>query len=1071
MNFRRYTFLIIILGLCSQSINAQINYKDPLKDVLTKTPKRNLGPGAMSGRITSIAVPLKSPKGKMNRNTIYVGAASGGVWKSVNGGSSWKPIFDKQNVQSIGALAVDPNNPDIIWVGTGEGNPRNSHNSGKGIYKSLDGGKTWKCMGLQATRNIHRIVINPQNSNEIFVGAFGSIWGKSTNRGVYRSNDGGKSWERILYTNQNSGCADLIMDPINPNKLFAALYDHERKPWTFRSGGPGSGLYVTYDGGNHWDKLTEKNGIPTGELGRIGLAIPEINPNRVYAIIESKSSGFYRSEDGGKNWKKISSEANAGNRPFYYHDIYAHPLIEDRVFSIWSQVSYSKDAGEHWKILADWGSIHPDHHAFLIHPDDPDYIINGNDGGLNISYDGGKTWRFAENIPIGQFYHIDVDNETPYNVYGGLQDNGSWIGPGYHFNRGPIKNHEWQEVLFGDGFDVAPLPDNSKEVYAMWQGGNVYHINTATHVSQPIRPQHPSGKPLRFNWNAGMLVDPHNPSGIYFGSQYLHHSSDKGKTWRILSPDLTTNDSSKLKQAESGGLTVDATGAENYCSILSIAVPKEIKNEIWVGTDDGNIQHTLDGGKSWLNEASNIKELPQNAWIPYIHVSPNGNEIWVVANNYRQNDWESYVFYSGNHGKNWKRIVNHNRVEANGKIQNTKSWNDLEKEEKIEKEMGYVRCVLPHPNTPNLIFMGTDRGLWLSLNKGKTWRRWEEGFPAVPVSDLKIQSRENDLIIGTFGRGVWVIDDLGVLESIAQNKNPTKIIHIDHTKAGLLVDYIGNKGGHYNTSGVFTAPNKNSQVAINFWLSSEKKKEKCVLEVYDTQGARIRKQHFSVDSSRLHRVYWNMRMDGVRFPMHNTKIDSTLPSGVSVAPGKYKIILRNEGDTSLFLDSTWCEVLPSPLRKWDQKSHLKKLEAFNKLSKIIDQAYQNFETLKTCELNLKALAGLNYATDGIKEETINRSKPMIQTIDSFKLRFMLPKGYRYYEEATVRLNDELQNAWSLLRSSENPGENVSNAIKNAKKSSELIATNLEDFLKNDYQPFIDELRNNALEINWIKPIK
>ncbi len=1061
-------------ALIAPIVNAQSPFsiqKNALKEALIKLPKRNLGPGAMSGRITSIAVPRRGSQGKINRNVMYIGAASGGVWKSTNGGVSWKPIFEKENVQSIGALCVDPNNADVIWAGTGEGNPRNSHNSGKGLYKSLDGGKSWECVGLQGTRNIHRIIVNPKNSNQIFVGSFGSIWGGNPKRGVFRSNDGGKSWTKILYSNANSGCADLIMDPNNPNKLFAALYDYERKPWTFRSGGPGSGLYITVDGGDHWKKLTDADGLPKGEMGRIGLTIPSSNSDRVYAIIEAKQSGFYKSDDGGYHWTKMSSDAKAGNRPFYYHDIYAHPQIEDRVFSIWSQVSYSKDAGKHWEILADWGTIHPDHHAFFIHPDDPDYIINGNDGGLNISYDGGKTWRFSGNIPIGQFYHIDIDNGTPYRIYGGLQDNGSWIGPAYHFKRGPIKNHEWQEVLFGDGFDVSPVPGSPNEVYAMWQGGNVYHIQTQTHQSTPIRPQHPNGKHLRFNWNAAMLVDPKNKNGLYFGSQYLHYSDNKGMSWKIMSPDLTTNDSTKLHQAKSGGLTIDATGAENYCSILSIAVAKDKNGSIWIGTDDGQIQCTHDGGKTWDNITGRIKQLPKNAWIPYIYVSPNENQIWVVANNYRQNDWNSYVFFSEDGGKSWSRKVNNNRVLEDGSVLSTKQWNALSESEKIEQEMGYVRCVLPHPNTSKIIFMGTDRGLWLSVDKGNSWHRWKEGFPAVPVSDLKIQPRENDLVVGTFGRGVWVIDDIAVLESITQKQLPQEVLTIDHSTPGSLVKYASNTGGHYNTADVFVAPNKTNNVKIDLWLSTNKEKIKCVGEVYDLNNRRIRKHHFTLDSQGLHRIEWRMIQDGFKFPTHSNKNDSTLPAGLRVSPGKYKLLLRNEGDTLWFRDSVWCEVLSSPIEKWDSAAASKKEQLYSELSTFTNQAWEDFESLKTMETNLKTLDKLHFATDFIKDETLESSVEMKSFIDSVKLLFMLPKGYRYYEEATVRLIDDLQTAWSLLRSSDSPGENVEIAIRNAKARTKEMAELIHSFKESKYQPFIDDLRVNASEINWIKPLK
>lgn len=1074
MKVKYFPLYISLLGLISVSkaqnrrINREISvetlsnseWKFKKDAILTHVTKRNIGPAATSGRITAIAVPHKNLYNKPDRNTVYIGAASGGIWKSENGGLSWKPIFDKMDVQSIGALAINPQNPDEIWAGTGEGNPRNSHNSGKGIYRSLDGGKTWKCMGLEATRNIHRIVINPNNPKQLFVAAFGSIWGSHPERGVYRSNDGGENWERVLFNNNSTGCAELIMDPQNPQKLFAALYDFERKPWTFRSGGSGSGLHVTYDGGNTWKRLSSDNGLPKGELGRIGLAIPKSNTKRVYAIIEANKSGFYRSNDGGEHWQFVTDHENAGNRPFYYHEIYAHPEIEDRVYSIWSQVSYSRDAGEHWDILANWGTIHPDHQAFLIHPEDPDYIINGNDGGIAISYDGGKTWRFAENIPVGQFYHIDVDNQVPYNVYGGLQDNGSWIGPAFHWKNGPIKNHEWQEVLFGDGFDVAPIPNKPGEGYAMWQGGNVYHYNVNTHQNEPIKPQHPEGKHLRFNWNAGMSVDPHNPNGLYFGSQYLHYSTDNGKSWKIISPDLTTNDSSKLHQAKSGGLTVDATGAENYCSIISIGVAGKVKDIIWIGTDDGNIQRTTNGGKDWELVSKNIKGLPANAWIPYLWVSADGSECWAVANNYRQNDWKSYLFVSTDGGKNWKNTTENDNIQFEG----------------IHQEMGYVRCVLPSPNDKNLVFLGSDRGLWVSFNRGQKWHKWTQGFPSVPVSDLKINNQFQDLIVGTFGRGVWVFDDIRPLYKLCHPISDFKIpLEIEHTSKGYLANFMSNSGQHYQTADLFGAPNKNTDVRIHMFIDSHlispKNKIKLVGEIYDSNNQRIRKHHFAFDTAGYHVINWRMIRDGVRFPSHgNTQKDSTLPAGMKVAPGTYKIVIRNEGDTLKFNTMVACDVVNSNQTEWDNNAYQEKLKYDSILNVSISKAYWAFESLKTAQENLKTIQNLHFNTDGIKKETLEEAKRLLKEIEALKLQFMLPEGYRYYEESTVRLNDVLHDAHGLLHQTSKVTENGKVAILNAQRASSKLCDEIDLFMNKKCNPFIEKLASYPSEIRWVKPI-
>ena len=556
-------FLSAIFSLIALSINAQQIDMKLLEDM----KPRNIGPAGMSGRITAIDVVTSNPQ------VIYAGSASGGLWKSESGGINWQPVMDSVSIQSIGAVAIDQSNPDVVWVGTGEGNPRNSLTGGYGLYRSLDAGKTWQSMGLENTRNIHRIIIDKSNSDVVYVGAIGSPWGEHPERGVFKTTDGGKTWNKILYVNEKTGLADLVVDANNPNKLIAAMWEHRRKPWTFNSGGPGSGIYITVDGGDNWKKLTDKDGIPKGDLGRVGLAISPSNPKRVYALIEAKKNGFYRSDDGGYSWKKINEDINTiGNRPFYYSDIAVDPINENRVYSVYTYINVSEDAGKSFKQWAQsygvTNGIHPDHHAFWVHPTDPNFIIEGNDGGLNITRDRGANWRFVENIPVAQFYHINVDNEIPYNVYGGLQDNGSWVGPGYAFKSGGIRNSYWQELMFGDGFDVVPDPDDHTKGYGMSQQGFVGRYDLKTGHTEMIRPTHPDpDMRVRFNWNSAIAMDPFDHSTLYFGSQFVHKSTNKGNSWDIISPDLTTNDPEKQKQHESGGLTMDATGAENYTTI------------------------------------------------------------------------------------------------------------------------------------------------------------------------------------------------------------------------------------------------------------------------------------------------------------------------------------------------------------------------------------------------------------------------------------------------------------------------------------------------------------------------
>ena len=471
---------------------------------------RSIGPAGMSGRITSIDALVANP------DIIYLGTASGGVWKTENAGNSWLPIFDEQPILNIGSVTIQQSNPSVLWVGTGEGNPRNSLNIGGGIYKSLDGGKNWKIMGLEKTRNIHRIIIDPTNPNIVYAAAIGNPYSEHPERGVYKTTDGGDTWSQILHTNDTSGCADLVMDPSNPNKLLANMWQHRRTPYNFKSGGPGSGLYITYDGGKNWKKIGKEEGLPEGDYGRIGIAIAPSDPRRIYAMLESTKNGLYKTDDGGFKWELVNSNAaDVNNRPFYFQDIRVDPKNENRLYNIYQMISMSEDAGKTFKVIIPYSGIHPDHHAFWINPTDPNFIIDGNDGGIGISRDKGRTWKFDEQLPVGQFYHINVDNELPYHVMGGMQDNGSWRGPGYTWVDAGIRNYFWQTLWGGDGFDVSPDPENPNWIYAMSQGGNLGKYNVLTGESMEMQPPVTNLKTkLRYNWNAAFAQAPNEPNTI-----------------------------------------------------------------------------------------------------------------------------------------------------------------------------------------------------------------------------------------------------------------------------------------------------------------------------------------------------------------------------------------------------------------------------------------------------------------------------------------------------------------------------------------------------------------------------
>ena len=881
MPSRRSLIILFCLLLTTLGWNQSINMEK-----LENFKARSIGPAGMSGRVTAIDALHSNP------DVIYIGTASGGVWHSESGGIDWKPIFDEQPYANIGALAIDQSNPSIIWVGTGEGNPRNSANSGNGIYKSMDGGKTWLHLGLEGTRNIHRILINPQKPDEVFVGAQGSAWGPSKDRGVFKTNDGGKTWKKILYVNESTGIGELVMDPGNPRKLFAGMWQMRRWPWFFKSGGPGSGLYVTHDGGENWKRLSPENGLPKGELGRMGLAIARSNPKVVYALIESKKNALYRSQDGGEKWTRVADK-NIGNRPFYYAEIHVDPANENRLYNLYSVVSVSEDGGKTFRTLIPWNNIHPDHHAWWVHPQNPHLIMEGNDGGMAISRDRGETWRFVENLPLAQFYHINVDNDDPYNVYGGMQDNGSWQGPSLVWRNGGIRNSYWEEVSFGDGFDVVPDPNNSRYGYSMWQGGNLLRYDLKTGHNQYIRPTDPEEVALRFNWNAAIAVDPFNPNGLYYGSQFVHYSEDRGDTWTRISPDLTSNDPEKQKQLESGGLTYDVTQAENFTTLLTIAPSPVEKGVVWAGSDDGNLHLTRDGGKSWQNLSSRLKGVPQGSWIPQIKASRNNaGEALVVVNNYRRDDWTPYLYHSKDFGKTWRRLVREGQVN------------------------GYVLSAAQHPDAENLIFLGAEGGLYFSIDWGENWHKWTHGYPTVSTMDMIIHPREKDLIIGTFGRSAYILDDLGPLVELAKEggsllDEPLRLFPIPEA---TLASYRQGSGGRFVGDEAYAGQNKPYGAMISFVYNAQKdssgqKGDPLKMEIFNLNKDIIRTVTLKPDSG-FNRVFWRLNQKGVRWPGTEKpkKKDAPEPSGNAVLPGSYQVRLSS-GD---WVDSAMVNVRMDP---------------------------------------------------------------------------------------------------------------------------------------------------------------
>ncbi|CAN0459571.1 unnamed protein product, partial [Laminaria digitata] len=747
---------------------------------------------------------------------------------------------------------------------------------------------------------------------------------------VFKTTDGGETWEKILFVNNKTGAADLVMDPSNPNKLIAAMWEHKRDPWFFNSGGTGSGLHITHDGGKTWKKVTPEDGLPKGNLGRMGIAIAKNKPNVVYALVEAKKNALYRSDDGGFKWKKVNDKADIGNRPFYYCEIYVDPENENRVYSVFTFVNVSEDGGKNFKQLMNayggdvTNGVHPDHHALWIHPENGQFMIDGNDGGMNISRDGGKTWRFIGNLPVAQFYHINADNDFPYNVYGGMQDNGSWRGPAYVWRAQGIRNSYWQEISFGDGFDVVPDLDDSRFGYTMSQQGNVQRYDWETGNNYRVKPTPPDATTkLRFNWNAAIGQDPFDSSTAYFGSQFVHKTTDKGLTWEVISPDLTTNDPEKQKQTESGGLNIDATGAENYTTILVIEPSPVEKGMLWVGTDDGQVHYTQNGGIDWVDVTQNIKGMAPGSWIPQIKASnKNKGEALLIANDYRRFNFTPYAFRTKNYGKTWERIVDQNDAKS------------------------FTLSIVEDIENPNLMFLGTDDGLYMSLDAGANWQKWSDSYPTVPTMDLVIHPREHDLVIGTFGRAAWVLDDIRPLRELASDKTfLNNEVALFESPTAYQAAYQQPTGSRFGGDALYNAENRKDGAMITYYLKEGKdplkkpeKKEgdenddedksaenETLKEVQEKENGVIKKdsvQFDFYDGDRLirtlkyktpekagfHRIYWNMDEKGADRPSRKISKRNNERGGVYVKPGTYKVEITH-GTTT---DETMVTVKSDP---------------------------------------------------------------------------------------------------------------------------------------------------------------
>ncbi len=813
---------------------------------------RSIGPAGMSGKVTAVEGVESDPA------VLYIGGAAGGIWKTVNGGTTWTPVFDEQPALSIGVIAVFQTNPAIVWAGTGEGDIHVSASSGDGVYRSLDGGRTWSHLGLEGTEHIARIVLHPTNPDVAWVAALGPSYRESPERGVFKTEDGGRTWTKVLFVDAKTGAADLAIDPRNPGKLYAAMWEHRRWPWFFRSGGPGSGLFVSLDGGRTWARRTADDGLPEGELGRIKLAVSRSNPEVVYAMVEAKTSALLRSEDGGASFRTVNASPNLHLRPFFFPGLAVDPQWPNRVYNLDMSLHVSDDNGRTFRDLLGGQNIHPDLHAIWIDPGDPRRLVLGSDGGVAISRDRGRTAAFVRNLPLAQFYRIAVDQAVPFNVYGGLQDNGSYRGPSDAWEAGGIQDRDWAFVGANDGSTTLPDAADPDLGYAMSQGGGLQRWNLRTGEIKDILPSEPAGLKLRFNFTPGFALDPFTPGTLYAGSQVVHKSTDRGDSWTVISPDLTTNNPEWQHQAESGGLTPDVGDGENFTTITAIA-PSPLKpGLIWVGTDDGRIQVTRDGGGSWSSVEAHLG-APAHAWVAQIRPSKfDPASAFVVLDDHRRGDEAPYVFRTDDSGASWQSLATP----------------DLR---------GHALSLEQDPVDRDLLFLGTSRGLWISFDGGRRWMPWRHGIPAVPVTDLAVHPRDHDLVIATFGRGLYILDDVRPLRGL----KPALLAELLHLfpipDARQHWTRIGTSG---HGADVFHGENRPYGALLTVSAPAGGTAE---IHVADAAGLRLRTFRWPLDPG-VNRLTWGLERDAFTLsPPPPGRPRPPFPPGPEVPPGIYTV--------------------------------------------------------------------------------------------------------------------------------------------------------------------------------------
>lgn len=844
-------FCLLTVMVSSNKITAQIT-----SATFGMMEARQIGPAVMGGRITSIEGVNSEPR------TIYIGSAGGGVWKTSNAGASFRPVFDKY-CQSIGALAIDQQNPNIVYVGTGESNMRNTVSIGEGLYKTTDGGDNWtKIGGLDSTEHISKIIVDPKNSNTIYVAAPGALWSDSKHRGLYKSTDGGKTFEKILYVNEKVGVADIAVDPSNTNTIYASTWEFRRTPYSFNSGGNGSGIFKSNDGGKTWKELT--NGLPKKPMGRSALAIAASEPNRILAIVEAESTGLYLSTDGGENWKKQTTTLNVESRPFYFSCLVVDPKDAKRVYRPGFLFSYSDDGGV--SFADGGGNVHSDHHALWINPNYTNQMYLGTDGGVYMSTDRGASWIMLAALPVSQFYHVVYDLKEPYNVYGGLQDNQSWFAPSQ--SAGGIENADWRNLGGGDGFWVQVDGTNPDMVYAESQGGEAFRSDLKQGKQYNIKPQATKNEDkLRFNWNSPIVIGQKNKANLYMAAQYLYKSTDMGKNWTRISPDLTTNNKAKQNQENSGGLSADNTSAENHCTIFTLVESQFDENIIWVGTDDGNLQYTTDGGKTWTNVSKNYAAagIPAQTWVSSIQLSSfDRNTVYATFDNHMYGDHKTYVGKSTDMGKTWTRIDS-------------------------KEFTGYAHKIKEDIVNKDLLFLGTEMGLFATVDGGANWFRMKNNVPwKALVRDIQIHPVTNDLILATHGRGIIIVDNITPMRNMTKEVSGKDVVVFESKPFNITMGryYVGSSSGEG-----YTGPNTSQDAPISYYFKDRLNTGNVRVEIYDKDGKLVQSMP-GTKRKGLNIVRWNMRYTPPKTAGGGAKTDFGGFVAPTVLPGEYTVKIK-----------------------------------------------------------------------------------------------------------------------------------------------------------------------------------